>query len=95
MILSFSDKETEKVFRQEFSPKLPTDIQKIALRKLMSINAACCLGDLKKPPSNHLEKLKTAHRERWSIRINKQWRICFTPLNDGADYIDVTIIDYH
>ena len=95
MILSFLDKETEKIYRQEFSKILPVDIQKTALRKLIMIDNALSLGDLKVPPSNRLEKLSGEHKNRWSIRINNQWRICFVPINNGADYINVGIIDYH
>lgn len=95
MILSFLDKETEKVFHQEFSTKLPVDIQKTAVRRLMDIDKAICLNDLRNPPSNHLEKLLGEYAGRWSIRINNQWRVCFVPVNGGSDYIDVEIVDYH
>ena len=95
MILSFLDKETEKVFHQEFSIKLPIDIQKTAVKKLMYIDNAQSLNDLRKPASNHLEKLLGKYAGKWSIRINDQWRVCFVPINGGADYIDVKIVDYH
>ena len=94
MIISIIDKETEKIFNQEFSKKLPVDIQKTALRKLIMINNSSRLSDLLIPPSNRLEKL-SGDNNRWSIRINDQWRICFTPINEGQDYIDVQIVDYH
>ena len=95
MILSFADKETEKVFHQEFSTKLPVDIQKSAVRRLMYIDNASDLNDLREPPSNHLEKLVGKNAGKWSIRINNQWRICFVPINGGGDYIEVEIVDYH
>lgn len=95
MIKSFKDKETEMVFHQEFSKKIPNDIQKIALRKLMMINVAEKLSDLKVPPGNHLEALSGDKAGKWSIRINNQWRIIFTPAENGRDYEDVEIIDYH
>ena len=95
MIRSFADKETEKVFNQQFSRKLPTNIQKVALRKLMMIDAAERLSDLKVPPSNHLEALSGDRLGQWSIRINEQWRVVFIPSNDGRDYDNVTIVDYH
>ena len=95
MILSFLDKETEKIFHQEFSKRLPESIQKIALRKLIMIDNALTMNDLRIPPSNHLEKLLGQYEGRWSIRINNQWRICFVPVNGGADYLSVGIIDYH
>ena len=57
MIRSFKDRETEKIFNQKFSKKLPTNIQKVALRKLIMIDVAESLSDLKVPPANHLEPL--------------------------------------
>lgn len=95
MIKSFGDKETEKVFYQMFSKKIPITIQKTALRKLIMINNSNSLEDLKSPPSNRLEKLSRDREGQWSIRINDQWRICFVPINDGKDYIKVEIVDYH
>ena len=95
MIRSFADKETEKDFHQEFSKKLPTNIQKVALRKLMMIDAAETLSDLKVPPANHLEALTGNRLGQWSIRINDQWRIVFVPSENGREYDDVQIIDYH
>jgi proteic killer suppression protein len=95
VIKSFADKETEKIYHQEFSRKIPQDIQKTALRKLMMIDAASRLDDLKAPPGNRLEALSGDRAGQWSIRINSQWRICFVPSSDGADYSDVTIADYH
>ena len=95
MIRNFKDRETEKIFNQEYSKKLPTNIQKVALRKLMIIDAAEKLSDLKIPPANHLEALSGDRVGRWSIRINDQWRIVFVPSNGGRDYDDVEIVDYH
>ena len=93
MIQSFQDKETEKVWNQEYSRKLPRDIQRIGLRKLYMLNRAITLEDLQIPPSNLLEKLKGDRKEQYSIRINKQWRICFY-WKDGEAY-KVEIVDYH
>ena len=95
MINSFADKETEKVFNQEFSRKLPESIQKVALRKLMMINAAGCLADLRIPPANRLEMLSGSRLGQWSVRINDQWRIVFVPVDNGANYENVEIVDYH
>ena len=95
MIRSFKDKETEKIYNQEFSKKLPGTIQKVALRKLMMIDAAEKLSDLKIPPANHLEALSGDRTGQWSIRINDQWRIVFVPSFDGRYYDDVEIVDYH
>ncbi len=95
MIRSFKDKETEKIFNQEHSKKLPTNIQKVALRKLMLIDAAEKLSDLKIPPANHLEALSGNRIGQWSIRINDQWRIVFVPSDGGRNYDEVEIVDYH
>ena len=93
MIKSFKDKETEKVFRRAFSCKLPTDIQRAALRRLTYLHAAEHINDLRSPPANRLEKLSGERDGQYSIRINQQWRICFV-WQDGAAY-DVEIVDYH
>lgn len=93
MIKSFSCRETEKIFSRRFSRKLPTDIQRIALRKLTLIHGAATLDFLRVPPGNLLEKLSGNRDDQWSIRINDQWRICFR-WQDGDAY-DVEIVDYH
>lgn len=92
MIVSFSDKETEKIWRGERSRKLPGDIQNRALNKLRLIDAAKSLDDLKVPPSNRLEEFLGNRKGEWKIWINNQWRICF--LWDG-DARNVKIEDYH
>ena len=93
MIKSFADKETEKIYNQNFSKKLPSDIQKVALRKLIMIDNAGCLEDLRVPPANHLEQLSGDRKGQYSIRINDQYRICFTEKDN--DYYNVEILDYH
>lgn len=93
MIRSFKDREAEKIFRREFSRKLPTDIQQIALRKLRMLNNVHTLQDLRSPPANRLEALHGDRAGQYSIRINQQWRICFV-WADG-DVLDVEIVDYH
>ena len=93
VIKTFADRETEKIFRQEFSRKLPQTIQRVALRKLLMINAAMTLSDLRIPPANHLEALSGDRDGQFSIRINGQYRICF--VWDGNDAEQVEIVDYH
>lgn len=93
MIRGFADKETEKIFNQYFSRKLPQTIQKTALRKLIMIDKAACLEDLRVPPANHLEALTGDRVGQYSIRINDQYRICFKV--DKQDFYDVEIVDYH
>ena len=93
MIISFKCKETEGIWNQIFSKKLPNDIQRIALRKLFMINQAQELRDIRIPPSNRLEKLSGDKKGQYSIRINGQWRICFRWEDNNAH--DVEIVDYH
>ena len=76
-----------------FSAKLPQDIQRTAVIKLKIINAASILETLRVPPSNHLEALDHDRGGQHSIRINKQWRICF--IWKDSDAYDVEIVDYH
>ena len=94
MIKSFADKETEKVFNQIVSRKLPHDIQKVALRKLIMLDNADCVNDLRIPPSNHLEALCGNRKGQYSIRVNDRWRICFE-IDEENDMGNVEIVDYH
>ena len=93
MIKSFRDKETEKIFSRQISSKLPEDIQRIARKKLVILDAAAQLNDLRTPPGNRLEALKRDRKGQHSIRINDQWRVCFK-WRDGDAY-DAEITDYH
>lgn len=93
MIRSFASREAQKLFRRQFSRKLPLDIQRRGRVKLAVLDAAEALEDLRIPPSNRLEKLSGNRAGQHSIRINRQWRICFTWI-DGDAY-DVEIVDYH
>lgn len=93
MIKTFSDKEAEKLWGGGRSKKLPGDIQERALRKLAMLDAAPALADLTIPPSTNLELMKGERAGQHSIRINKQWRICFTWIDGNAH--DVEITDYH
>jgi proteic killer suppression protein len=93
MIGSFKDKETERIFKREFSKKLPHDIQRRAAMQLISIHVSKDVNDLRTPPANRLELLKGDREGQYSIRINDQWRICFRWV-DGCAF-DVEIVDYH
>jgi len=93
MIKSFKDRETEKLFHGRFSAKLPQAIQRAAAIKLKILNAATVQETLRIPPSNYLETLRGDREGQHSIRINKQWRICF--VWQGNDAYDVEIVDYH
>jgi proteic killer suppression protein len=92
MIRSFADAETQEVFLTGRSRKF-SNIGRIAARKLLAIDFASAIEDLSHPPGNRLEKLKSDREGQWSIRINKQYRVCF--LWDGKDAWDVEIVDYH
>jgi proteic killer suppression protein len=93
VIRDFIDKEAEKIWNGIRSKRLPSDIQRVARRKLRMLNSAVNLNDLRVPPANRLEALKGNLKGRYSIRINDQWRICF-PWSE-ADAHDVEILDYH
>ena len=93
MILSFRDRETERIWSGIRSRKFPPDIQDKALVKLRMLNQARRIEDLRIPPGNRLEALKGDRKGRYSIRVNDQWRICFR-WNDGGPS-DVEISDYH
>ncbi len=93
MILSFGNKETEKVWNGIRSKKLPFEVQNIGRRKLRMINNAIDINDLRIPPANKLEKLKGNLKKYCSIRINIQWRIIFIWKNGNAS--EVEICDYH
>ena len=93
MIRSFADSETEHVWNGQRSRVLPSDIQNIARRKMRQINRTLNLFDLRVPNGNRFEQLKNLSPLRYSIRINRQWRVTFH-WSDG-DAHDVRIEDYH
>lgn len=93
VIRSFADRETEKIWLGVVSRRLPRDIQSIARRKLRMLNNAASINDLRVPPGNRLEKLRGEREGQFSIRINDQWRLCFSWGQEDAH--DVTIVDYH
>lgn len=93
MIRSFADRDTEELFRRIAPRRLPSDIHRAALRKLLQIDAASSLADLRVPPGNRLEALKGKRHGQYSIRVNDQWRICF--IWQEAQAYDVEIVDYH
>jgi len=93
MIRSFRDKQTERIFRRERVKGFSQDVQRASLRKLLILDAAESLDDLRVPPGNRLEQLKGNRKGQFSIRVNDQWRVCFV-WSDGDAY-DVEITDYH
>ena len=93
MITGFASKETKKIWRGDISRRLPRDIQQVALRKLFMLDKAQTIDDLRIPPANRLEALKGNRKGQHSIRINDQWRICFTWQTVGPNRVE--IVDYH
>jgi proteic killer suppression protein len=93
MIRSFLDDETEKVWEERLSLKLPRDTQSRALLKLQQLNAAAELRDLRIPVGNQLEKLTGDQDGQWSVRVNDQWRVCFEWNAGHADNVEIS--DYH
>ena len=93
VLQSFRDKDTERVWQRRRSKRLDQQAQRAALRKLLILDAADRLADLRVPPGNRLEKLKGDRSNTYSIRINDQWRICFRWTTAGPE--DVEIVDYH
>jgi len=93
VIRSFANADTERVWRRQRVRRFGPDLQRMANRKLLIIDAAETLNDLRVPPGNRLEQLRGGRAGQYSIRINDQWRICFSWTAAGA--ADVEIIDYH
>ena len=92
MILSFADRDTEKLFRDEKSRRFSA-VARVALRKLIQMNRARVLDDLRVPPGNRLEPLKGTLQGFHSIRINDQWRIIFRWSPERPESVE--IVDYH
>ena len=93
VIRSYRDKDTRAVAERRRVRGLPEDIQRRAQRKLMILNNATNLNDLRTPPGNRLEALSGDRDEQHSIRINDQWRICFVWSDGNAHQVE--IVDYH
>ena len=93
MIRSFGNKATERLWRREKVPSIDPRVQKVAIRKLTQIHATRFLDSLRVPPGNRLELLKGDRAGQHSVRVNDQWRICFTWTEGGAD--NVELVDYH
>jgi toxin HigB-1 len=94
VIVSFADKRTAAIFvghmpRKGIAPRLGAE----ALAKMQMLHAATALTDLRSPPGNRLEALKGDRRGQFSIRVDRQWRLCFRWQNNDAH--DVELVDYH
>ncbi|MGG5171080.1 type II toxin-antitoxin system RelE/ParE family toxin [Pseudarthrobacter sp. J1738] len=93
MIRSFGNKDTERIWHEQYAKRVDRAVQRAALRMLELIHAAKNVDDLRIPPGNRLEKLAGDRRGQHSIRVNAQWRICFVWRDGGAE--DVELVDYH
>jgi len=93
MIKSFKNRETEKLFNRKFTKIIPNQLARAAYKKMVQIDSAHDLNDLKVPPGNRLELLKGNRAGQYSIRINSQYRICFIWEGRHASQVEVT--DYH
>jgi len=93
VIKSFADKRTAALFAGYSVKALPNQIQTRARAKLLAIDAAGQLDDLRVPPGNRLEALHGDRRGQHSIRVNDQWRICFVWDEGGPAHVE--IVDYH
>ena len=93
MIKSFANKEAEAIWQRRFIKGLPNDLARVAYRKMMQLHNAKTVEDLRAPPGNRLEQLSGDRKGQYSIRINKQWRLCFKWIDNDA--FDVEIVDYH
>ena len=91
MMKSFADRETERLFRGRRSRAVP--VRERALAKLLVLDAATDIEELRVPPGNRLERLRGDRAGQWSIRINQQYRVCFS--FEGGDAYDVEVVDYH
>ncbi|MGO9032925.1 type II toxin-antitoxin system RelE/ParE family toxin [Mycobacterium sp.] len=92
MIRSFRDKDTEAIWQRRYVKKLSPELSRLAYNKLVLVNAAESINDLRVPPGNRLEKLTGSRAGQYSIRINDQRRICFTWSARGAG--NVELVDY-
>lgn len=92
MIVNFKCKDTESLFSTGKTRRWSA-IKNVAERKLLLLDNATMLEDLKAPPSNRLEALYGDREGQHSIRVNAQWRLCFVWTEQGI--IDVEIVDYH
>ena len=93
MIKSFWDADSERLWNEERTRRIPASLRKPALKKLQMLNAAAILSDLRVPPGNRLEGLHGDHEGQNSVRINDQYRICFEWRENNAYNVEIT--DYH
>jgi proteic killer suppression protein len=93
VIRSFRDKDTEAIWQRRYIKRLSPELSRLTYNKLVLINAAENINDLRVPPGNRLEKLAGGRAGQYSVRVNDQWRICFIWSTTGAG--NVELVDYH
>lgn len=93
MIRSFADRDTERLFNRDRTRRFGQEVERLAQQKLLMLDAAQNLNDLRVPPGNGLEKLRGDRSGQHSIRVNQRWRVCFRWR--AGDAFDVEIVDYH
>ena len=93
MIRSFRGKDTEAIWHRRYVKKRSPELSRLAYNKLVVISAAESINDLRVPPGNRLEKLSGNRAGQYSVRVNDQWRLCFTWSKAGAG--NVELVDYH
>ena len=93
MIRSFRGKDAEAIWHRRYVKRLSPELSRHAYNKLVLINAAQTINDLRVPPGNRVEKLVGDRAGQYSVRINDRWRICFTWSAGGAG--NVELVDYH
>jgi toxin HigB-1 len=93
MIISTKGKLAANAVQDRYGKGFPADLVKRTRAMLTAMDAATVLEDLRFPPGNHLEELKGGRSGQHSVRINRQWRICFVWADQGP--ADVEIVDYH
>lgn len=93
VIRSFADRDTERLFARTPGRRFPAELHRVMLRKLVQLDAAERLDDLRVPPGNRLEARRGDRHGQYSIRVNDRWRVCFRWRFGGAR--EVEIVDYH
>ncbi len=93
MIRSFADRRTEAIWNGRRPRGIARDLAERTLQKLLLLHVAQSIQELRVPPGNRLEALVGDRAGQWSIRVNRQWRLCFAFM--GGDAYDVELVDYH
>ena len=93
MIVSFADKRTEAIWLREPTKRVSAELQRLAHRKLLVLNRVIRIDELRIPPGNNLKALSGDREGQHSIRVNDQWRLCFTWTTAGVETVE--LVDYH